>query len=319
VREFAFELALCAALADGERLLGRQLGTAVHGRRVMDVVGVEPGPAFEERAAITPETIPAAAVESDVGPGRARFWKDAFDCHPETARSAVERAVEIGFFERERRGSRTHLRQTARYPDDWFGRLVGIENKPDLGRPGDLETQLLTDVELALVDEIVLATATHVTGAHLNRIPDAVGVWEFDPETAERTVVREPDPLPTSEPGVDVIERTPTRTDVRVATAGEKARQRRRLAERVYGKGWRPAEYPACAVVDPDADGLPYCPWADRVVHPGVDCGVDCGGHEPADPPEVDVAAIRAADSPWTPDPDGRRRRQAGLDRFSTG
>jgi len=316
VREFAFELALCAAIEDGESLLGRQLGTAVHGRRVMDVVAVEPGPAFDERAAISAETIPAAAIESDVGPGRARFWKDAFDCHPETARGAIERAVAVGFFERERRGGRTYVRQTARYPDDWFGRLRGIENKPDLGRPGDLETQLLTDVELALLDEVVLATASHVTGAHLNRIPEAVGVWEFDPETGDLTVVRDPETLPTTEPGVDVLERTPARTDVRIATAAEKARQRRRVAERVYGKGWRPDEYPACAVVDPDDDGLPYCPWAERVVHPGVDCGADCAGHDPAEPPAVDVAGLRAAGSSWRPDPDGRRRQQAGLDRF---
>ncbi len=317
MREFAFEVALCGALEDGERLVARQLGTGVRARRVMDVVLVEPGPAFDDRAAITPETIPAAAVESEVGPGQARYWKGAFDCHPETAREAVERAVEIGFFERERRGGRTHLRQTVRYPDDWFGRLVGIENKPDLGRPGDLETQLRMDVSLGLLDEVVLATASHVTGAHLNRIPDAVGVWEVDPETGERTVVRDARQLPTTEPGVEILDQLPGRTDVHIASQAEQARQRRRLAERAYGKGWRTYEMPACATVEPSDDGLPICPWAGGVVRPSVDCGPDCAGHEPDEAPDVDVAGLREAGSAWVATPEGRRRSQSGLDRFS--
>ena len=316
MREFGFELSLCARLErERDALVARQLGTGVHGRRVMDVVLVEPGPAFAARAAITPETVPPAAIESTVGPGRARFWKEAFDCHPERAREAVEAAVERGFFERGRRGGRTYVRQTARYPEDWFGELVGVENKPDLDRPGALETQLLTDVRLALLDRVVLATASHVTGAHLNRIPDAVGVWEFDPETGSREVVREPDSLAVEEPGIEVLDRGQARTDVRVASADAKARVRRRVAERAYGKGWRPA-LPACARVDPDGDGLPYCPWKERVVDPGRDCGPDCGGHEPADPPEVDREGLRAARTRWEPDPAGRQRHQSRLDRY---
>jgi len=316
VQEFAFELALCARLErERDAVVARQLGTAVHGRRVMDIVCVEPGPAFDERAAITPETIPPAAIESDAGPGRARFWKGAFDCHPERAREAVEAAVECGFFERERRGGRAYVRQTARYPEGWFGDLVGVENKPDLDRPGALETQLLTDVRLALLDRVVLATASHVTGAHLNRVPEAVGVWEFDPETGDREVVREPARLPVDEPGVEILERGRARTEVRVASAPAKARARRRVAERAYGKGWRP-DPPACARVDPDEDGLPHCPWKERLVDPGRDCGPECAGHEPADPPDVDHAALRAARTPWDPEPEGRRRRQSRLDRY---
>ena len=315
MREFAFELSLCARLERADRLVARQLGTSVHGRRVMDVVCVEPGPDFAERAAITPETVPPAAIESDVGPGRARYWKTAFDGHPDYAAEAVEAAVDCGFFERERRGGREYVRQTTRYPEDWFGELLGIENKPDLDRPGDLETQLLTDVHLALLDRVVLATASHVTGAHLNRIPDAVGVWEFDPESGERAVVREPAPLPVEEPGVEILERGQARTEMRVADAAAKARARRRVAERAYGKGWRP-EPPACARVDPDGDGLPYCPWKGRVVDPGRDCGPGCGGHEPAEPPEVDREGLRAARTPWEPDPAGRQRRQSRLDRY---
>ena len=322
VREFGFELALCAALADGERLVSRQLGAAVEARRVMDVILVEPGPGFDARRAITPETIPRLAIDADVGAGRARYWKDAFDglCHPDHARSVVERAVEVGFFETERRGGRQYVRQTARYPD-WVGRLVGIENKPDLDRPGDLETQLLIDAKLGLFDEVWLATESYVTGAHLNRFPDPVGVWRFDPETGEREVVREAEPLATDEPGVELRERTPARTDVNVASAAEKARARRTLAERAYGKGWRTYDLPGCAnceaVSRSGSGGLPYCAHYDRLVRPAEECGADCPGYDPADPPEANPEAERAAESPWDPDPEGHTRRQSGLGRFS--
>jgi len=315
VREFAFELALCGAI-ESDAVVARQLATSVHGRRVADVIRIEPGPEFEERAQITPEQLPSSAIEADVGPGRARYWKDAFDCHPERAERAVDIATERGFFERERRGGRTYVRQTVRYPD-WFDRLVAIENKPDLGRPGDLETQLRTDVSLALVDEVVLATASHVTGAHLNRIPDAVGVWRFDPETGQREVIREAALLPVPDAGVELIERHPGRTDVRIVSATEKARARRRLAERAYGKGWRTYDLPACAQCTPDADGRPYCAWKDRPVRASEECGTECDGYEPADPPEINRTGLRGEQTPWEPDPDGRKRRQSGLDRFS--
>ncbi len=316
MQEFAFELALCAHLeSDDGWVLSRQLGTQVHGRRVMDIVCVEPGPEFEERTRLTSETIPSLAIESDIGPGTARFWKDAFDCHPDTAERIVEQAADIGFFERERRNGRSYVRQTARYPD-WFDTIVGIENKPDLGRPGALETQLLTDVKLGLVDEIVLATESYVTGAHRNRLPDEVGIWRFDPETGSRTVLREPEPLPTNEPGIEIIDRDSARTEVRVATAAEIERARRRVAERAYGKGWRTYDLPPCGTVEPDDSGLPYCPWTGRVVHPVEECGPNCGGFSAEDAPEIDFEALRAEQSPWEPDPTGRQRRQAGLDSF---
>ncbi|WP_276273727.1 DUF5787 family protein [Haloarcula litorea] len=315
MREFGFELALCAHLEREGRLVSRQLGGAVHGRRVLDTVVVEPSDAFPDRAAITPERIPAAAVEADVGPGRARYWKDAFDCHPDRAERAVETAVERGFFERERRGGRTYVRQTARYPD-WVEGITAVENKPDLDRPGDLQRQLRTDVSLGLVDRVVLATSDYVTRAHLNRIPDAVGVWRFDPETDDREVVREPTPLGTDEAGVELLERSPSRAEIRTVDAETKARARRRLAERAYGKGWRSFDYPACQRCEPDGDGLPRCAWKGRPVRASDECGPDCEGYDPADPPAVDGDALRAERTPWDPDPPGRQRRQSGLDRF---
>ncbi|MFC6756840.1 MULTISPECIES: DUF5787 family protein [Haloarcula] len=313
MREFGFELSLCGALEGDERLVSRQLGGHVHGRRILDTVLVAGD--IPARAAITSERIPTAAIESDVGTGRARYWKDAFDCHPDRAERAVELAVERGFFERERRRGRTYVRQTARYPD-WVERVTAVENKPDLDRPGDLEAQLRTDVSLALADEVVLATADYVTRAHLNRIPDAVGVWRFDPDSGEREVVREPTRLPVEEPGIERIEGHPGRTDVRAVTAAEKHSARTRLAERAYAKGWRTFDYPACAQCSPDEDGLPYCAWKGQPVRASEECGATCGGYEASEPPSVDTDARRAERSPWEPEPDGYRRRQSGLDRF---
>ena len=318
MREFGFEMALCARLERrSDRIVARQLGGGVDApaNRVLDVVCVEPGPEFDDRAAITPRSIPTAAIEAEVGPGRARYWKGAFDCHPERARTAVDRAVEVGFFERERRGGREYVRQTARYPD-WIGSITAIENKPDLDAPGDLDLQLRKDVSLGLVDRAVLATGSYVTRAHLNRIPEEVGVWRFRGDEIEE--IRDPTPLSPGRPGVEVLERRPLRTDVRIASVEEKRRARRRLAERAYGKGWRPA-LPACAEAEnataTGASGVPYCAWKERIVDPGG-CGPSCPGHDPAEPPATDAAAERDARTPWVTDPEGRARRQAGLDRF---
>ncbi len=318
MREFGFELSLCAHVErTREAVVSRQLGAGVTGRRVLDTVLVAPGPGFSERAAITAETIPPTAIEGDAGPGRARRRGEVFECSPGRARAVADRAVEVGFFERERRDGHTYLRQTARYPDDWFDSIVGVENKPDLDRPGALETQLLTDVRLALLDRVVLATSSHVTGAHLNRIPEAVGVWEFDPEIGDREVVREPRQLPVEEYGVEIRERRPARTSIEVVGPGEKARTRRRLAERAYGKGWRTYDLPACARIDPGDDGLPRCPWKGRIVRPATDCGPACEGHDPADPPALDRDRLRASRTPWNPDPAGHQRHQTGLDRYT--
>jgi hypothetical protein len=322
VQEFAFELALCACLerTRPERLYARQLGGGVDGRRVVDVVAVEPGAEFDRRAAVTAETIPPLAVESDVGPGRARRPADAFGCRPERARAVAERAVEVGFFERERRDGHAAIRQTVRYPD-WFDGLVAIENKPDLGRPGALRDQLRTDVSLALFDEVVLCTESYVTAAHRNRLPDEVGLWRFDPESGEREVVREARRLAVDDPGIELLERRAGRAEIRPVPATRKARVRRRVAERAYGKGWRTYDLPACdrcaPAAAPDGDaGLPWCAWKEQTVRPVTECGPDCGGHDPADPPAVDADAVRARRGPWEPDPDGVARRQVGLDRF---
>jgi hypothetical protein len=324
VSEYAFELALCAHLErTREWVLGRQIGASVAdpGARVVDVCAVVPGPEFDRRAAITSETIPPRAVESDVGPGRAADPVEAFDCAPDHARRVADHAVDVGFFEAEHRGSRRHVRQTTRYPD-WIGRLIGIENKPDLGRPGDLERQLRRDASLGLFDVSILATESYVTGAHLNRIPESVGVWRFTgwergspAGDADLTVIREPTPLDPSAPGVEPLAERPLRTDVAVVAPEAKARKRRAVAERAYGKGWRP-DYSGCAAMSPTDDGRPYCTAFGRVVDPASECGSSCPEFDPADPPPVDRAALRDDRTPWVADPEGVARRQSGLDRF---
>jgi hypothetical protein len=317
--EFAFELALCAHLEKHtDWLPARQLGGAVAdpGSRIVDVCAVVPTDEVATRARITDAAIPAAAIHSDVGVGEAVFWKDAFECGPGRARRATERAIEVGFFEPERRGGRQYVRQAARYPD-WVDRLVGIENKPDLGSPGALERQLRHDASLALFDQVVLATESYVTRAHLNRIPDPIGVWRFDPDTDERTVVREPDTLDVSTVGVEPRERHPLRTDLAFVDPTAKTRRRTAIAERAYGKGWRTYDWPGCDRCVATADGRPHCEYYARIVDPAADCGPACGGYVAGDQPGVDVETLREERTPWVRDPDGVDRQQAGLDQFS--
>ncbi|WP_181691165.1 DUF5787 family protein [Natronomonas sp. LN261] len=319
MREFAFELAMCSALeADSDGLLARQLGTHT---RIVDVVEVSPGPAFGRRTEITSEAIPGPAIESDVGVGRARRPTEAIDATPERAAAIADRAIRIGFFETEHRGGRRFVRRASEYPE-WIGGLRAFENKPDLARPGDLERQLRKDVSLSLFDEVVLVTESYVTGAHLHRIPDPVGVWRFDAEAGDFETVREPEPLAADEAGIAVLDGSPTAVEIEPVGAAEKARLRRRIAERAYGKGWRPDTMPGCEQASArgppfgPSDVLPYCAWKGRFVDPARECGPDCAGHAPADPPAADTESVRDDRTPWVADPDGVRRKQVGLDRF---
>jgi hypothetical protein len=191
VSEFDFEMRLCARLESNgppgaaatqrdSPVVARQIGGGVHapGARVIDTVLVEQGAAFADRAAITPETIPDAAITADIPTGRAVSRREAFSnlgLSPERQRAVIERAAGIGFLERERRDGREYVRQVAAYPE-WYGDLVAIENKPDLAEPGEMDRQLRFDVALGLFDRVVLATGSHVTRGHLNRIPEGVGV-----------------------------------------------------------------------------------------------------------------------------------------------
>lgn len=315
--EFEFELRLCAHLeAETEAIIARQLGGgAVTSGRVLDIVLVEPGPAFADRAALTDQSIPSTVLEAEFGPGRFRDWRRELG-DGMAAEQAIERALQIGYLEREFDGGRELVRPVGRYPDGWFDRIVAIENKPDLAEPGDLYEQLQFDVSLGLVDEVVLATGSHITRAHRNRLPDAVGLWRFDAGSGALDVVRESRPLPVDQPGLEVHERRPGATEVEPIEADAKPVVRRRLAERAYGKGWRTFTLPPCANLDPSggpAPGMPWCRHFDRVVNPTSDCGESCHGHRPAPPPAVHLDGIRDDRSPWVADPPDRRSRQGRL------
>ncbi len=322
MREYEFELRLCAHLEQAtEAIVARQLAGSVHhaAGRVLDLVLVHTGEAFEQRRAITPETIPPEAIECEIGPGRARPWPGSVDLHPQTARRVLERGVEVGFLERVRRKGRTYVRQTVRYPD-WVDAMTAIENKPDLDRPGALGHQLQYDVRLGLFDRVILATRSHVTGAHLNRIPDVVGVWRVSEDGQMLSVeeIRPATRLPVSSTGIEILARHPARVDISVIPPTEKARMRTRIAERAYGKGWRPA-FPACAAAAvaerSGSASLPLCTWKNRIVDPGS-CGPTCPGYSAAEPPDVDRSGERGCRTPWEPDPPGVTNIQSRLDAF---
>lgn len=318
MREYGFELQLCATLEhrrDG--IIARQLGGAVEapGARVMDVVHVATGPEFDDRVALTPATIPAPIVEADLGTARWQPVTEVLATSPERARRVAERAAELGVIERKRRDGRTVIRRAAPYPD-WIGSISGIENKPDLGTPGELAKQVRMDIAVSVFDRVVVATASHVTGAHLNRLPTKVGVWEFDPADRSITVVREATPLDSTGPGTEIRDEHPLRTDITCIEPPAKARARRRIGERAYGKGWRPDQYPECDNCTVTRDGLPQCTYFDRIVEPNAECGSDCPGYEAGRPPGVDVAALRAKRTAWDPDPPPIAREQAPLTRF---
>ncbi|WP_232686637.1 DUF5787 family protein [Halobacterium zhouii] len=355
MREFGFELRLCARLEAGgvpglasddgagepgnadAGVVARQLGTSVHaaGGRIVDTVCVLPGPEFETRVALASDAIPLPAIEAEVGVGRFRRVTSVFDDPPERARRLAERGREAGFLELDRQNGQTVVRQTGRYPD-WVGGLVGVENKPDLGRPGDLEWQTRHDASLGVLDYAVVATESHVTRAHLNRLPDAVGVWRVnfenedastsgadDPVDSPIEVIRKPERLDSAGPGLEVLDSKPGRTDVRPVTADAKARQRLRIAERAFGKGWRTYDLPACteheSAAEADTETLPFCAYKDRLVDAAAECGPECPGYNPVDDekaPVTDLDAERERNTAWRADAGGRRR-QSGLGRFT--
>ncbi|GGM57722.1 hypothetical protein J2752_001027 [Halarchaeum rubridurum] len=323
MREFAFELRLCARLEREYPVVARQLGTSVRAAagRIVDVVCLTRGPEFDARTRLTPDAIPAAAIKADVGVGRWRRVTDAVDAPPARARDIAERGRDAGFFELDRRDGHAVVRRTARYPD-WVGDLVGIENKPDLGEPGNLAAQLRHDVSLGVLDFSILATESYVTRAHLNRLPPAVGVWRVDVDAAEPiTVVREPTRLDADGWGLEPGDAHPGRREIASVSPAAKATQRRRVAERAYGKGWRTYDLPACANAErgreAGATTLPFCAYEGRLVDPAAECGPDCPGHDPADPPAVDPEGERAARQAWDPDA-ASARTQAGLGRWTS-
>ena len=317
--EFAFELALCSHLeTTTEWVISRQLGAAVvhPGRRIIDICGVIPGSSFDTRSMITDERIPERAIAGPAGVGSSVRRSDAIDGSPQTTEAAIEQALAADFFTIEHQNGQEHIRQTTRYPTGWFDQIIGIENKPDLKRPGGLTRQLQVDISLGLFDAVILATKTHVTRAHLNRIPDAVGVWQFDPDTADRTIIKQSTKLATGTPGIELGSDQSDHTEIHPVSSEKKARARRRVAERAYGKGWRNYPLPSCAHAETQPDGRPYCAEFNCVINPAQSCDTECPAYTHAEPPRCNSDGLRDERSPWHSDPPGVRHRQSGLDRF---
>jgi hypothetical protein len=317
--EFAFELALCSHLeTTTEWVISRQLGAAVvhPGRRIIDICGVIPGSSFDTRSMITDERIPERAIAGPAGVGTSVRRSDAIDGSPQTTEAAIEQALAADFFTIEHQNGQEHIRQTTRYPTGWFDQIIGIENKPDLKRPGELTRQLQVDISLGVFDAVILATKTHVTRAHLNRIPDAVGVWQFDPDTADRTIIKQSTKLATGTPGIELGSDQSDHTEIHPVSSEKKARARRRVAERAYGKGWRNYPLPSCAHAETQPDGRPYCAEFNCVINPAQSCDTECPAYTHAEPPRCNSDGLRDERSPWHSDPPGVRHRQSGLDRF---
>ena len=319
--EYAFELALCAQLeSSDDAIVSRQLGGAVVNpdRRVLDVVVVEPGPAFEIRARLTDATIPRRILEAPIGAGSFRDWRRVLG-DGIAAEKAIEQAIDIGILEIDHDRGRELVRLVDRYPEDWFDRIIAIENKPHLDEPGALYDQLQFDVSLALVDAVVLVTESYVTRAHRNRLPDEIGIWRFDPGEGSLKVVVEASELETGDPGVEIARQHTGRAEIDIVDVTSKRHARRHLAERAYGKGWRTYRFPPCRQLEPDVGpvpGGPFCTHFDRLIRPERDCGPGCPGFKPGPPPSVDLDGLRAANSPWKRNPPDRRRHQASLAHF---
>lgn len=320
--EFGFEISLCAALETRqEGIIARQLGAGVDrsGRRIMDVVTIKPGPQFDRRTELTSDRIPDWLIEAPIGPGRFRPADKVLAGDPQRRKERIDWGVDLGLLEYRRKNGTRMIRQTARYPDQWFETIVGVENKPDLGRPGDLDVQTRFDVSLGLLDYVIVATETHVTRAHLNRIPDEVGVWEYSPGE-EITVVQEPSRLAVTTHGIELVESRSDHMAIQPIDPDQKAIARRRLAERAYGKGWRTFSPPPCTqctlVERHGTQSLPYCQAYDQIIHPATECGPDCPAYEPGDRPPTAFESERAQRTGWNRQLTEITRKQAGLDRF---
>ncbi|WP_049980461.1 DUF5787 family protein [Halolamina rubra] len=299
--EFSFELLVCrwaelgwhptAASSDGADgapvIVSRQLGTQ---RRRWDTIVIECDPAglaarreFGDRA-IDGELLPIVRH----APAEWAYYRDALPDpgYPwRYVREAIHRAAARGLVEKRKNGNRIEIRRKRPYPD-WVRRIVAVENKPDLdaSAAAALSDQLEHDVETALADEVWLATGRtgdRVEPALLRQFPVEAGVLTFD----------------FAGPGVDAdaatVDWLPSELDAAAPSerfdAAEKARRRRLIAERAYGKGWRSITEtmrPDCRWFEVARAGrgiVPVCGAKGRC-QTESECSSRCGSFEPEPP-----------------------------------
>ncbi|NHX36247.1 MULTISPECIES: DUF5787 family protein [Halolamina] len=307
--EFSFELLVCrwaeldwrpteagggdasGASADGTPVIvSRQLGTQ---RRRWDTIVIECDPAgFAARRSFGDR-----AIDGDLlpivrhAPAEWAYYRDALPDpgYPwRYVREAIHRAASRGLVDERKSGNRIEIRRKRPYPD-WVERIVAVENKPDLdaSAAAALSDQLEHDVETALADEVWLATGRtgdRVEPALLRQFPVEAGVLTFDFGTADGVGV-----------GADAatVDWLPSELEVGAPSdqfdAEEKARRRRLIAERAYGKGWRSITEtmrPDCRKFEVARAGrgvVPVCGAKGRC-QTESECGSRCDSFEPEPP-----------------------------------
>jgi hypothetical protein len=298
--EFSFELLVCrwaelgwppgddAAGSDDAApvLVSRQLGTK---KRRWDTIVIECDPEglaarreFGDRT-IDGDLLPVVRH----APAEWEYYRDALPDpgYPwRYVREAIHRAAARGLVEKRKNGNRIEIRRKRPYPD-WVSRIIAIENKPDLdaSAAAALSDQLEHDVDTALADEVWLATGRtgeRVEPALLRQFPVEAGVLTFDFSAGTSADAAAVDWLPSA---LD-----PTAGGERFDSA-EKARRRRLIAERAYGKGWRSfteTTRPDCRWFELARSGrgtVPTCAAKDRC-QSEAECGRRCGSFEPEPP-----------------------------------
>lgn len=280
----------CAPSDDSVVIVSRQLGTQ---RRRWDTIVIECDPeglaarqAFGDRT-IDSELLPIVRH----APASWEFYRDAL---PDPGydwryvREAIHRAGARELIDKRKNGNRIEIRRKRPYPE-WVRRIIAIENKPDLdaSAAAALTDQLNHDVDAGLADEVWLATSrtgASVEPALLRKFPVDVGVLTFDFTDARGAAVQADDAH------VDWLPSTlDTTTTSDVFGAAEKARRRRWIAERAYGKGWRSITEtmrPDCRHYELRRAGqglVPYCGAKGRC-QTEAECGSRCRSFEPEPP-----------------------------------
>ena len=285
--EFGFELLVCRwaelhwpphRTGSGPVIVGRQLGEQA---RRWDTIVVE----------CDPDGLRARARFGEAGLDRdllflVRNAPEEFswyrDCLPDPGfplrrlLPAIHRAAARGVLEVERRGRRVFMRRVTAYPH-WVRRVIAIENKPDLDASAArrLGAQLTHDIDRSLADEVWVATAVAddpvIPAALIEPMPPGVGIIGVD--------IHRTDAVTGS-----VLWR-PRRLDPDPADAAT----RYRIAEAVYGQGWRAYTSSLrtdCRHLEPRMVGQAILPWcaAKQTVPTPQGCRHACAQREPEPP-----------------------------------
>ncbi|MFB6201412.1 MAG: DUF5787 family protein, partial [Halorhabdus sp.] len=290
---------------DGDRerpvIVARQLGTK---RRRWDTVVLECDPVgLQERAQFGDRGLDSDLL--DVIPHAPAEWTYYRDALPDPGypwryvREAIHRAADRDILQTRKRGGQIEIRRQWAYPD-WLGRVVAIENKPDLDASAArrLAPQLQRDVAMELADEVWVATASTAESTEpvlFEDLPVEAGILVVDPDAGDAEVAWHPRTLDPETDGTRILDR-PDESEHDVSAArfeyvapNWKAKKRLEIAERAYGRGWRAyldSMRADCCHFDTQwtATGpVPYCRAKERH-QTSAECGGSCMCFEPEPP-----------------------------------